>query len=349
MPANVETMTHFGEVPWHGNSTPMTDAEVYDLDACQARGGLNWEAEKIQLCTSDNQKLVGAYAIRRKSDGKILGDSVGPRYTILQNKDAFAWFKPFVEAKEAQLHTAGSLAEGSRIWVLAKLNRDPMEIVAGDEVQKFILLSHSHDGSLAVRVGFTPIRVVCANTLAMAHNDDASKLIRVKHSKEVKTNLDNIRAVMNLANEQFEATAEQYRLLARKTIHAGDLEKFVRLVFKDLLKEDKDDQPIKDVLAVPKEKIKTRTRNIMDRVIELTETGKGNNVSNVRGTYWAAYNGLTQYLAWDKGLTEDGKGKLTAERVKEKADNRLNNLWYGSDANLNRLALNTAMELALAV
>ena len=111
--------------------------------------------------TADKQEKVARYAVRRKTDGRILG-TVGPRYTLLQNKDAFQWFQPFLDAQEAALHTAGSLVHGSRIWVLAKLNRDPLVIAEGDEVEKFVLLSHSHDGSLAVRVGFTPIRVVCA-------------------------------------------------------------------------------------------------------------------------------------------------------------------------------------------
>jgi hypothetical protein len=88
----------------------------------------------------------------------------------LQNKDAFAWFQPFLDAREAALHTAGSLRQGSRIWVLAKLNRDPLVIAEGDEVEKFLLLSHGHDGSLAVRCGFTPVRVVCANTCPRCGN-----------------------------------------------------------------------------------------------------------------------------------------------------------------------------------
>jgi hypothetical protein len=92
-------------------------------------------------------------------------------------------------------------------------------VAPGDEVEKYLLLSHGHDGSLAVRVGFTPVRVVCANTLSMAHGSDASKLIRVRHSKSLHENLANIREVMNLANAEFEATAEQYRLLADSDSH----------------------------------------------------------------------------------------------------------------------------------
>jgi phage/plasmid-like protein (TIGR03299 family) len=152
---------------------------------------------------------------------------VGPRYAVLQNDDAFAWFEPFLDAREAALHTAGSLRNGSRIWVLAKLNREPLVVAQGDEVEKYLLLSHSHDGSLAVRIGFTPVRVVCANTLAMAHGADASKLLRVKHTRDVHENLANIRVIINLANAEFQATAEQYRLLARKSINQEDLERYV--------------------------------------------------------------------------------------------------------------------------
>jgi hypothetical protein len=116
------------------------------------------------VLTADTQAKVEHQAVRRKSDNRILG-VVGPKYHVLQNRAAFQWFQPFLDAREAALHTAGSLCEGSRVWVLAKLNRDPLIVALGDEVEKFMLLSHGHDGSLAVRVGFTPVRVVCQNTL----------------------------------------------------------------------------------------------------------------------------------------------------------------------------------------
>src|SRR5262245_16831082 len=186
----VETMAFFGQVPWHGLGTALQESDLYDWQTACRKAGLDWEAERVPLLTADKQERVARFAVRRTSDGRILG-TVGPKYTLLQNRDAFQWFNPFLEEREAALHTAGSLAQGSRIWVLAKLNRDPLVINQGDEVEKFILLSHSHDGSLAVRVGFTPVRVVCANTLAMAHGSDAGKLIRVKHSKSVQENLDN--------------------------------------------------------------------------------------------------------------------------------------------------------------
>lgn len=312
MAHEIESMAYFRATPWHGLGTPLSTDDLYDWQKACVKSGLDWEAELVPLLTADTQTKVDRVAVRRKTDGRILG-TVGPNYHLLQNESAFRWFQPFLDAKEAALHTAGSLCEGSRVWVLAKLNRDPLIIAPGDEVEKFILLCHGHDGSLAVRVGFTPIRVVCANTLALAHRADASKLIRLKHTKDIHENLANVREVMNVANQEFEATAEQYRLLARKSINQADLRLYVKKVLK------------------VEDKISTRTANIIEAIVGKYESGKGNDLPSVRGTYWAAYNGLNEWLAYDRGHNQQ---------------NRLNSLWFGDSANVNRFALETALAMA---
>jgi phage/plasmid-like protein (TIGR03299 family) len=307
-------MAFFGALPWHRLGTALEEGDLYDWPTASRKSGLDWEVELVPLVTADTQAQVDHRAVRRTSDARVLG-IVGPRYAPLQNKDAFGWFQPFLDAREAALHTAGALRQGSRIWVLAKLNRDPLVIAEGDTVEKFILLSHGHDGSLAVRCGFTPVRVVCANTLAMAHGSDASKLIRVKHTKEILMNLANIREVMDLANAEFEATAEQYRLLARKSINQADLRRYVKKVFK--VEDDQDTG--------------TRMANIMEEVMALAEAGRGNNLPSIRGTYWSAYNGVSEWLTYQRGRSED---------------NRLNSLWFGDSANTNRHALEVALDMA---
>ena len=315
MAHEIETMAYFGQLPWHGLGAALEDGDLYDWQAASKKAGLDWTVDLVPLITADTQARVDHRAVRRSTDNRVLG-VVGPRYAPLQNRDAFAWFQPFLDAKEAALHTAGSLKSGSRIWVLAKLNRDPLVIAAGDEVEKFVLLSHGHDGSLAVRAGFTPIRVVCQNTLSMAHGSDASKLIRVRHTGDVLENLENIREVMDLANQEFEATAEQYRLLARKSINQADLRKYVRRVLKI------DDEP----------NASTRITNIAEEIIGLAEAGRGNNLPSIRGTMWTAYNGVSEYLTYNRGRSED---------------NRLNSLWFGDGANTNRHALEVALEMAV--
>ena len=213
MAHEAETMAFFGTNPWHGLGTVLDAADCSDWPAAAKKAGLDWPVELVPLQTADTNVAVEHRGVRRSTDGKVLG-VVGPRYTPLQNTDAFGWFQPFLEAREARLETAGALRGGSRVWVFAKIARDPLVIAPGDEVEKFLLLSHGHDGLLAVRVGFTPIRVVCSNTLAQSHAADASKRNRVRHRGDVVGSLAAIREVLNLANQQFEATADQYRTLA---------------------------------------------------------------------------------------------------------------------------------------
>jgi phage/plasmid-like protein (TIGR03299 family) len=297
-----------------GEKYGLDEADLYDWPAATRKAGLDWDVELAPLVTGDTHAKVDHRAVRRTTDAKVLG-VVGPRYAPLQNRDAFGWFQPFLDAREAALHTAGSLRGGSRVWVLAKLNRDPLVIAEGDEVEKFILLSHGHDGSLAVRAGFTPIRVVCQNTLAMAHGADASKLIRLKHTKDVLENLANVREVMNLANLEFEATAEQYRRLARTGINEADLRRYVKRVLRVEGEQD----------------ISTRTTNIVEEIVRLAEAGRGNDLPSIRGTYWSAYNGVSEWLTHNRGRSEDS---------------RLNSLWFGDGASLNRHALEVALDMA---
>lgn len=315
MAHEVESMAFAGATPWHGLGTPLADDDLVNWQSACVKAGLDWEAEAVPLITADDrQDRVSHVAVRRTTDNKVLG-VVGPRYSVLQNKDAFRWFEPFLEAGEAKLETAGSLRGGSRIWVLVKLCRDPLVIAPGDEVEKYILLSHSHDGSLAVRAGYTPQRVVCANTLAMAHGSDASRLIRIRHTGDVLGNLMAVREVMDLADQEFVATAAQYKLLARRPISQADLKKYIRRSLRVDVDAD----------------ASTRMNNIVEQVVGLAEAGRGNDLPSIRGTYWSAYNGVTEYLGHHRGRTPD---------------NRLNSLWYGDGASLNRHALDVALDMA---
>ena len=315
MPAAVENMMFVGETPWHGLGNKV-DEGIMIGDAIVA-AGLDWEVGLKDLQTTDGVP-VSHRATYRKTDGSILG-VVGPRYTPLQNKDAFDWFQPFLDANEYSIHTAGSLHEGQKVWVLAQLNRDNSEIVRGDEVCKFILLSNSHDGSTAIRVGYTPIRVVCVNTLAFAHSHTNSKLIRIRHTRSSQKNLESVRDIMDNINAEFEATAEQYRFLASRNFNQKDVEKYVKVVL--------------GIEKTADEDIKTRTRNIMDDILTRIN-GPKQSATNVSGTWWAAYNGFNEYLNYGKGRT---------------TDNRLDSLWFGQNANDNMSALKTAMEFANAV
>lgn len=313
MSHKVETMMYVGQTPWHGLGVALEEAPT--ISEAITAAGLDWEVGLRDLFTSDGEKVPNRATVR-ETDGSVLG-VVGPRYTPLQNTEALDWFQPFIDSGDATLHTAGSLDDGKKIWVLAQLNRDPSEIVPGDDVCKFILLSNSHDGTTAVRPGFTPIRVVCANTLCAAHQSTASKFIRVRHTRKITTNLEKVRDLMNAANAEFEATADQYRHLASKDFNQADVRKYVKTLL--------------NVENVVDSDLPTKTKNIIEEVLGLIE-GPKQSFPGVSGTWWAAYNGYNEYLNYSRGRNND---------------NRMNSLWFGTGANDNRKALELALNMAV--
>ena len=316
--SQVAGMAFMGATPWHGLGTRLDEnATMADW---YVKAGLDYEVvkKKLSIVEEDSIKGVDFYATCRSDTGGVLG-YVGPIYKVLQNKDAFNFFEPFVVSGSVKLHTAGTLREGARIWVLAKIAGDPLEIVKGDDVEQFLMLSNGHDGTLSVRVGYTPIRIVCANTLRMAHRSSKSKLIRMRHSAQIVKNLEEVRDVMNIAKQEFEGTAEQYRRLASRQVNTKDLEKYFRTVLdvKELDKARKD--------------LPTRTQNRIEELFKLFEIGKGTEIKGVKGTAWGAYNAVTEQLSW------------TASRNQA---NRFDSLWFGPNEEVNRVALEEALTLA---
>lgn len=308
----VENMMYVGERPWHGLGENIDDSASLDIHKAIKAAGLDWEVGLKPIYTEtpskgNYHKIPEYYSTYRKTDDTVLG-LVGAKYHPLQNIEAFEWFQPFLEAKHAHLETAGSLIRGKRIWVLAKLNNEPLVIRGDDVVSSYILLSNSHDGSQSVRVGFTPIRVVCYNTLSMAHESEASKLIRIRHTQSIKETLNLVRDVMDIVNKEFEATLEEYKKLASKDINSNDLKKYIRLVF---------DLP------------ETGGKKLIPEIVSLFEGGRGYDMDP--GTYWKAYNAVTEYLNHVRGNQQE---------------TRINSLWFGEGAEINRKALRVGLEMA---
>lgn len=315
MAHEVETMFYRNDVPWHRLGTRVI--EEPSVEEAMIAAQLNWTVETKPLFLEDGTQAP-SNAVVRTTDNSILG-VVSPNYTPLQNIDAFNFFNRFIDSKQAVFETAGSLKGGKRVWILAKINNDPMVIGNDDTVEKYVLLAHGHDGTMSVRTGFTPIRVVCANTLAMSVNNASSKLIRLKHTKNLKENLERVSEIMNLANQEFEATAEQYRFLTNRSVNQSDLEKYVKLVFvgknyKQLENEGKNP-----------------ARDIMPKIVRLFEEGTGSNLQTAKGTFWGAYNAVNEYLGYERGSDDAA---------------RLDKMWFGDGANLNHKALDIAIKLA---
>lgn len=303
-----------GENPWHRLGRFIAPEEKLNSEQAIVAANLDWTVGTQPLFLADGT-LAPANAVVRGDNNAVLG-VVGKDYQPLQNRDAFRFFDSFIESNQAQYETAGALREGKRIWVLAKINSD-LDVVKGDDtLSRYVMLSNSHDGTTAVRAGFTNIRVVCQNTLSIAHSSAASKLIRVRHGRNVKDNLDKVAEIMNLANREFEATLEQYKLLANREINSTDLEKYVKMV---MIGEKK------------MEANKEAGARILNRIIPLFEKGRGNDMPEIKGTFWAAYNSISEYLQYEKGMDEGI---------------RMDSLMFGQSATILENALKVAVKMA---
>jgi phage/plasmid-like protein (TIGR03299 family) len=317
MAHEIESLFYVGEVPWHGLGKFLPDApSVEDAIVC---AGLDWEVQRKQLVIGETGAEVKAFANVRSTDSSVLG-IVGPGYRPLQNKDAFGWFQPFIEDGSAVLETAGSLRKGKHVWILARIKRDPIEIVKGDPVQAYILLSNSHDGTSSIQAGYTGIRTVCANTVAAALSAADSKLVKLRHSKSAADALEQLRETMVVADREFVATTDVMKAMARKGVSVESLKKYIRVVFEPKMTLDSE------------EEIEEKMKRTYAKVIPLFEKGRGNDLPGVNGTLWGAYNAVTEYLTWERGRSND---------------TRLESLWMGGEgAKIAQRALTEAMRIA---
>jgi len=329
-----DSMFSVGETPWHGLGVVL-DSPPTILEGLE-KANLNWTVRLLPLfcqipVQGSGRRTAGEYyevtnrAVLREDTNEILG-IVGANYTILQNTEAFKIFEPLVESKDLLLETAGSLKNGRRVWILGRINAEGAEIGKGDEVRPYVLLSNSHDGTMAVRFGFTPVRVVCNNTLSIAEEGKTSKLIKIIHTQGVHESLDALRNMLDIAKESFTTTIEQYKWLASRDINERDLAQYVKVVFQPDFEQigvNVQGQVFDEggeIIFTPSEK----------KVIELFESGIGSGMPKAK-TWWGAYNSVNEFLMYHRGRD---------------VSNRLNSVWFADGYKWNQTALNVAIKMA---
>jgi len=321
MPANVESMAYYGEVPWHGMGTSVE--QDVTAEEMIAAAGLDWDVDvrPARGAKIDRKGRASRYEVVRcprpgRDEEEVLFGVVTKCYTPPQNRDAFRFFDPIVEGKEAYFETAGALGQGERIWVMGRMPGS-MEVVPGDECRRYLLLSNTHDGQGAIAVKFTPIRVVCENTLMIAMKD-GQRAFRVRHSQLMHERLEDVSELIGIARELFDRHAVIFEGLAQVGMTESRLNEYLDRVY-------------------PRSE-KHRQRGTMpdrwDHVRELLETHESLQLEKVRGTLWAAYNAITRFEDYKQGRSDDDP------------DGRLERIWFGSGAENKLKALEAAKEMA---
>ena len=318
----VESMFSVRETPWHQLGTVLSDAPK-SIEYALSAAGLDWTVRRSTVHLNDGTVIPEKRAIVRDSDGAVLG-VVGETYHPLQNVDAFRFFDPIIQDGRGHYETAGSLRGGRIVWVLARLN-ETFEPVAGDPVCPYVMLANSHDGSRAVQARFTPIRVVCNNTLTAALARDASpdRAQNVRHLSRMHAHLGEAQRTLGLISANLEATVEIYRAFAERQLRSAEIEAYLRSVVPDNRKAARH----------------TRTENIRTDIMTLIESGRGTEIPGVRGTLWGAYNAVTEYVDHHRGIPLEDV--FDAETL----DTRLDSMVFGNGAVVKERALSAAKAL----
>ena len=309
----VETMAYANEVPWHGLGTKVSDALTPEQMMIAAE--LDWTVSRRKIVTECGLKTNDWALLVRDSDNKILGPC-GKNYIPIQNSEVFSFFDKFVKAGAMKMETAGSLDDGRQVWGLAAINKG-FCLPGGDEVNGYLLFSQPHIWGKSMTIMFTPIRVVCNNTLTMALGQRSNRFT-MPHVRIFDQDVaQKAEAALGLASGHLEAFKVTSELLARVAYDEKQVSKYITQLFQPALILDCEDRSLWAKTA--------------DEVYNCIHTQPGAKMSE--GTWWSALNAVTYYVDHKAGRDRDAS---------------LQSAWFGPRAALKRKALDLAVEYAQA-
>lgn len=225
MAANVETMFFTGRTaPWHGLGTMVEHAPT-SKDAL-ILAGLDWKVVQKDLVTEDGFSVPGFKANVRDFDNRTLG-VVTDRYKVVQNDEAFS-FTDSLLGDGVTYETAGSLQEGRRTWILAKLPQ--RYIISGDELTPYLVFMNSHDGTGAIKAAMTPIRVVCQNTLNLALAT-AKRSWSTNHVGDIRGKLQDARDTLLYAERYMAELGKAIDVLNRQKLSDKQVYEYINQLF----------------------------------------------------------------------------------------------------------------------
>jgi len=321
MTADVETMAYTGPRPWHGLGYEVDP--TLSPDEMIVAAGLDWRVKKEPLFLKDHQHQIHSHfaLTRYDRDGKFMSTLgvCGPKYEPVQNRDAFKFFQRFTNAGAMTLQTAGALDFGRKVWCLASIN-DGFTLPGDDRVEGYILMYHPHIWGKALSIMFTPIRVVCQNTLTMALAQSSGHF-RMPHIHDFDDSI--IKAAeetLGLSGLLLNGFHERAKFLTTKQFNEETVNRFIAGLF-DKKCANEDEFEAADM---------NRTAY---RVKQLIDLQPGHDMKAMRGTWWGAFNAVTYFVDHEAGNNRD-----TA----------LQSAWFGQRAALKRKALEDALEFAKA-
>jgi len=320
MSSNLDSLAVLGAAP-SGHLESGHD-RLSSAEEAIRKYGLDWQVSLAPVLASSDPLGVLAPVPRARAvvrmDTKQPLSVVGSRFQPIQNREAFGFFDTLVGRRKATYETAGSCDGGRRVWIQAKLPGE-MWITRQDNVEKYLLLTLLHGGG-SLWVLTTPRRVWCQNMLHHVLEEGKSRAIRIRHVGDIGEKVREAERLLDLSAASFDVFMDQAKAFAGRMIKKEALDAY----FETLLPNPKDGDPSHAIA----------TREAFTR---LFESGKGNDLPSVRGTLWAALNGVIEYV--------DHERHTRVQPGQDEASGRFKSAQFGSGAALKERAWKEALAL----
>lgn len=228
------------------------------------------------------------FATMRTDTSQVLG-VVGKDYQVVQNSDAFSFFDSIVGGNDGILYeTAGALGQGERIFITAKLP-GYIRVGSGDDIaEKYLFLTTSHDGSGSITVAFTPIRIVCQNTLNAALGK-MTNTVRIRHTANAQKRLSDAHKVMGLADTFGNQLEDIFNRWAKVSITDKQVKKLIRMA----LCPNK--QTLETLKKGDEDGLSTLFKNTCEDAFAYAMACDTQQMETTKGTVFGAYNAVTGY------------------------------------------------------
>lgn len=318
------SMAYAGETPWHGLGVAVSN----DLTPKQMMkaAGLNWRVEKKPLTIAGTDTIVPGYeALVRDSDDSVL-TIITDAWKPVQNEDAFKFFKQFTDAGQMEMHTAGSLRDGKMVWALAKIKKSFKLFNGKDMIESHLLFSNPHEYGRSVDIRFTPIRVVCNNTLTLALGQKSADMqVNVNHRSEFNPN--DVAMALGIAEKKLGDYKDMAEFLASKRYTDKSVTEYLNEVFPHTTTKAKKD-PVQEMLEKANEVSEKMHRGAR---LSYESLGTQPGAQYGEGSWWGAFNSVTYNIDHVLG---------------HETSTRLNSAWYGPNRSRKVKALELAVEYA---
>jgi len=300
------------EKAWHGLGK-IVEQYPTSAEAIQF-AGLDYKVEKRPLFTYNTANHYGEtdliipevrvpnyFATVRTDTEEALG-VVGKDYEIVQNIDAFAFFDAIVGGGDGILYeTAGALGKGERIFITAKLP-DYIRVGREDLIEQYLFLTTSHNGFGSITAAFTPVRVVCHNTLNAALSNH-SNAIKIRHTASANDRIKQAHTLMGISNNLSAELNDIFNYWAQVRIKDSEVKKLIQIAM----------APNKEVLTNLNngelDELSANYTNMVDKVLEYALSSPTQQMDTTAGTVFGAYNAVTGYFQNVRNY-KDGEAKF---------------------------------------